>query len=151
MVVKREKSRSDVQQGIEKYVLENLGDELKAVLIQGYKLEKTVVDGYCCSGNEIIIVEVSAHIGKLKAGQRKKVLTDLFKMAYLKRIKEKEGFAVKCLMVFVDEDAASAFSDKTWGHDAADSFGIEMKVVKIPAIERSHIVNAQKEQDVTAR
>ena len=108
-----------------------------------------IVDGYWEEGNDVIIVEVWAHVGPAKPSQKKKVLTDVFKMVYIRKKLEAEERNVKSYMVFVDDIAARVLNGLSWGSKAAKEFKVESEVIPLTEAELSLIKKAQKDQDMT--
>jgi len=88
------------------------------------------IDGY--DSKENIVCEVYCGIGKLKAGQIKKVVTDGFKLIFFEKMNARDD-QKKCrkILLFVDEDVMKSFQSKSWYSMAFEKFDIETRFVKI--------------------
>lgn len=82
------------------------------------------LDGFA-AGSPPTLVEVFAHVGRSKSGQRHKIAHDMTKLLLAER-----RLAVPCRKVIaVIDGAALAHLDKGWGGEFARAFGIELKVL----------------------
>ena len=151
MTNKRIESRSNIQQGAGKMALQRFGKDLGVIFDEDKTIPGTLanVDGYHKADKKTIIVEVWAHIGPAKAAQKKKVLTDVLKLAYIKSYLNRTGGGreIECYMVFVDDEAAKVLTGETWGGKAAEEFGVDTMKVDLPDQMVSDIKKAQKGQD----
>lgn len=82
--MKRTASCSDVQQLAEQLMIREFSHQLerelgKATIPIGRA--KVTVDGFHRDENRVTLVEAWAHVGKAKAAQRNKVLSDMLKLA----------------------------------------------------------------------
>lgn len=141
---KKHPSLAEVQGEVEQYVIEQLQAE------DGYKKLKQGVrvpigNAYCQPDgvSRGKIVEVYARVGKLKAGQSKKVATDTLKFAAIQRQPDYEN--AKCEIWFVDEDAKGSVTG--WMKEAADELNVELKVLpNLPDRFRKKLLKAQEQQ-----
>jgi hypothetical protein len=90
--------------------------------------------------DESVFVEVFAHIGKLKGGQRHKVSTDALKLL---AIRETHPHA-RLILAFADDAAAASVSG--WRAGTLKANGIEIHVVSLSAADRARIEAAQVRQ-----
>ena len=104
-------------------------------------MTRSAVDGYCDSPR--IYCEVWAHIGKPKSAQKNKVMTDGFKLHYLREINGGDG---RCILLLADEVAAQHFQDDSWMAKCLKYFGIEVMVEKLDPEMEKKIIEAQKRQ-----
>ena len=82
------------------------------------------LDGFA-AGSPPTLVEVCAHVGRSKRGQRHKIAHDMTKLLLAER-----RLAVPCRKVIaVIDEAALAHLTRGWGGDFAREFGIELKVL----------------------
>lgn len=151
---KRTESASDTQKKVERLVLESLSIELNANLTGGrLRTGRSYieVDGIWLSKPEsrAVAVEVFAHIGRVKAAQRHKVQTDVFKLSLARQILIDDGFSeIHCIVAFVCEECSKAVTGKTWVGDAANQLGVVPKIVMIPDILRTELLAAQALQNL---
>ena len=87
-----------------------------------------------------VILEVFAHIGKLKGGQRHKVSTDALKLLAIR----KSHPDARLILAFADADAAASVSG--WKAETMRANGIEIHTVDLNAEDRSVIQAAQVAQ-----
>jgi hypothetical protein len=151
---KRVSSRSTAQQEIEAVILSRLSLVVEMPL-QGAKLKTgrshIALDGLGSEQHEksFVIVEIFAHVGRVKAAQRHKVQADLFKLSLAKAILLSQGVTlVRAIFVMVCEDCAKSCFGNTWISDAADAHGIEHLVLNIGPEEREALVSAQAKQNL---
>ena len=130
MAEKRVASDSKVQKEFEAYVLAALSVE-RGVKLVGSKLKTghsyIELDAFWedQGTNSAVVVEVFAHTGKVKAAQRHKVQTDVFKLSLARRILTEQGFTdIKAIVAFVCEDCARSLTGRTWVGDAAGELGV---------------------------
>lgn len=90
-----------------------------------------------------ILVEAWAHIGKLKDGQRNKILSDALKLLYIDK-KTKRSF--KKVILFSNEETMNCFLSNSWWSKALSDFGIELEFVEIDKETENMIIEAQKQQ-----
>lgn len=73
-----------------------------------------------------MLVEVFAHVGRSKSGQRHKIAHDMTKLLLAERL-----LGVPCRKVIaVIDEAAVAHLRRGWDGDFAEHFGIEVRVVQ---------------------
>lgn len=92
------------------------------------------------AADESVFVEVFAHIGKLKGGQRHKVSTDALKLL---AIRETHPNA-RLILAFADEAAATSVSG--WRAETLKANGIEIHIVPLSAEDRARIEATQAKQ-----
>ncbi len=151
---KRIMSNSSVQTGAEKILIQWLSEQLGVPLCESpFRMDgcRMRVDGYYCDNDHIIIVEAWAHIGKAKAAQKNKVMTDVLKLAYISDClaKESNSISVECYYVFADAAAAEVLTNLTsWNARAGQRFEIQARIADISDELRQNILQAQKQQDI---
>ena len=89
-----------------------------------------------------VLVEVWAHQGPVKSGQRTKVLTDAFKLAFVGR---ELGGARRLILLLSDDQAARKFAGG-WPAAALRQSGIEIRVVELDDETRNRVRAAQIRQ-----
>ena len=153
--LKRIKSDSAVQRGIEKSVREQLVEILKwHGTIEprriSYGAAVMEFDCYGESDGTVLLAEINAHHGSLKAAQRNKVLRDIFKMyAQSAEEYEKAGVtSVRMVIVFTNADASKFLDGRSWAAEAARKFAVESVVVPLKAAEIKALQKTQKDQDL---
>lgn len=126
-------------------MLEQLGREL-GVTFGKHRLASTggaavQVDGVCL--RPPILVEAFAHQGALRVGQKHKVTNDALKLAWA-------GATLlpgaRKILLFSDQAATTTFRSRSWAAAAITHFGIEVRVVGLPAEIRDSIRRAQERQ-----
>lgn len=111
---------------------------------------RVTVDGFHKDDRRVTLVEVWAHIGKAKAAQRNKVLSDMLKLALVTSVLRRSypGLNVESYLVFADVKAAKVVTGKGWASLAAKEFGVESKVIALSPDIVQAIREAQKKQDI---
>ena len=140
----RHASDSAKQREIEREVLAALSLELGVSIPSPLppQLATLKLDGYV-SGPVPVLVEVFAHVGPSKGGQRHKIAHDMTKLLLAEKLL---GVPCRELIAVIDK-AAIAHMAKGWDGAFADAFGIERKVV--PGFEDRH--EAMREVQVRQR
>jgi hypothetical protein len=108
------------------------------------------VDGFHRDGNRVTLVEAWAHVGKAKAAQRNKVLSDMLKLAFVSSVLQRSHptLNVESYLIFADVSAANVVSGNGWAALAAKEFGIAMQVIALSKEEIDTIKEAQRRQDI---
>ncbi|MBF0107150.1 MAG: hypothetical protein HQM16_17710 [Deltaproteobacteria bacterium] len=99
--------------------------EIKSKKINLTDGTSVVVDGV--DNNNNIFVEIYSHQGNLGPGQRKKILTDLFKLMIIKY--DKNVATNKYIYVFANNKIESYLTRNSWASHAVKIFGIILKNV----------------------
>jgi hypothetical protein len=134
-------SDSSVQLAAEVEIRAALQDEFgpglkpDTVLIDGATPVK--VDGV--SDDERVFVEIFAHQGPLKGGQRRKVALDVLKLITIGR----EHPDAQLVIALADETAAASLKSNTWLATALRLWKIDVVVVPITDDTRAQLVDAQ--------
>ena len=89
------------------------------------------------------IVEIYAHIGKLKGAQKDKVMGDILKLILIEKILKEKWTKVLC---FSDEAAADYVRGKSWVAEVVRLFDISVHTVTLPEEQLNMIKSAQKRQ-----
>lgn len=82
------------------------------------------VDGV--APDESVFVEVFAHCGPMKGGQRHKIDSDALKLITLAQSRP-----ARLILAFCDDDAARSVTGKSWRTEALRTWGIEVVVVDL--------------------
>ena len=90
-----------------------------------------------------IVVEVYAHIGKLKGSQSHKIKGDLLKLALIGK-KLEPGW--RKIMCFACEEAAKLVQGQSWVAHAAREFDVEIHVAPLPNERENEVISAQERQ-----
>jgi hypothetical protein len=90
-----------------------------------------------------VIVEVYAHVGKLKGAQLHKVKGDILKLILIEKKLGEEWNKILC---FADEAAAKYVRGRSWVAEAVRTFGIKVHVVNLPEEQLNCVRLAQKRQ-----
>jgi hypothetical protein len=135
-------SDSSAQIAAEATILAALGATLGIPLVQGqeFPIGTTHVRPDGVAADESVFVEVFAHIGRLKRGQRHKVSTDALKLLASRESRPD----ARLILVFADEVAASSVSG--WRAETLKANGIEIHVVALGPEDRAEIQAAQARQ-----
>jgi hypothetical protein len=99
------------------------------------------LDGFCES--PMILCEAWAHIGTPKSAQKNKVMTDAFKLLFVKALLKGNG---KCILLFADRDAAAHFQGKSWMAQCLREYDITVEVIELPPEVKDKVLKAQKRQ-----
>ena len=91
-------------------------------------------------GDPPVLVEAFAHVGRCKAGQRRKILQDMAKLLLAER---RLGRPCRKVVAVVD---AVAHIQRGWDGEFARAFGIETTVVAAPPDLRLALADAQRRQ-----
>lgn len=126
-----------------------LGRELGRATIPIGK-NKVTVDGFHRDENRVTLVEAWAHVGKAKAAQRNKVLSDMLKLAFVTSVLRKSfsNLKVDSYLIFADSAAAGVVSGNGWASLAATEFGIATRVIALSTEVINTIKEAQQKQDI---
>jgi hypothetical protein len=144
--VSAEPHRSDsaAQREAERVAVAQLGRDLgvsldpaELTLAEGIRVH---VDGYH-AGPPAIVVEVFAHQGPLKGGQRHKVMSDAFKLVAIGRTHP----GAQLLFVLTDPVAAAS-AQGGWRGAALKAAGVEVRTVALPAELMANVLAAQARQ-----
>ena len=153
--MKRSGSRSDVQQIAEELMIgefsRQVGRELVKATIPIGKANVTV-DGFYKDTHRVTLVKAWAHVGKAKAAQRNKVLSDMLKLALVASVLRRSypSLIVESYLVFADSAAAKVVSGMGWASVAANEFGIGTQVITLSEDVINTIKEAQRKQDIRA-
>lgn len=126
-------SDSSEQRAIEAEVLAAFSNELGVSVTSTAppQLSMLKLDGYA-SGPPPVLVEVFAHVGPSKGGQRHKIAHDMTKLLLAEKLL---GVPCRKVIAVIDKAAVSHLS-RGWNHEFAEHFGIEVRVV--PGFENRH-------------
>jgi hypothetical protein len=151
--MKRTASSSDVQQLAEGFMVSALSKDLGRTLTKAtvpIGKSSVSVDGFHREDGRVILAEAWAHMGKVRAAQRNKVLTDMLKLILIETALRRShpALAVECYLVFADATAASVVKGHSWAAAAASEFGIRPHVVTLSEDIIDAIREAQRRQDI---
>lgn len=135
-------SNSAAQVAAEWAILHKLGIVIDVALDQGASVPvgDSVVKPDGAAMDNSVFVEVFAHIGPLKGGQKHKVSTDALKLLAIRDTHPK----ARLILAFADEDAARSVSG--WKAATLEANGIEVRVVDLDEADRARIEEAQARQ-----
>jgi len=141
-------SGSAVQREAEQEALaafsKQLGIELRCksfALSEGASIQ---IDGVCegSAGVPSVLVEVFAHQGPLKAGQRHKLMSDAVKLLLAARRFDSEA----SLVLLVTDEQAARDLRTGWRAEGLRAFAIEVRVAQLPEQLRARLREAQARQ-----
>jgi hypothetical protein len=137
-------SDSAAQRDAEPLILVALGIKLGVVLAPK-RLDlpggaQCDVDGV--SADEMVLVEVFAHQGPLKGGQRGKIARDALKLITLGQ--DRPG--ARLIIALTDEASAKPLKAKSWLAEALATFKIEVVLVDLDEVTRAAVAGAQVRQ-----
>jgi hypothetical protein len=135
-------SNAEAQVMAEAAILDTLGKTLGVALKQGASvtLGASHVRPDGVAADESVFVEVFAHIGKLRGGQRHKVSTDALKLLAIRATYPD----ARLILAFADEEAAASVSG--WKAETLTANGIEIHAVALDHADRAKIEAAQARQ-----
>lgn len=121
-------SDSAEQRALEYEILVALAKELSVMFMHDVppELAGMKLDGYAC-GERPTLVEVFAHVGRSKGGQRHKIAHDMTKLLLAERLLD-----VPCrkIIAVIDEAAVMHLRRPGWNREFVDRFEIDVLVVK---------------------
>ena len=138
-------STSKEQQAAEIFILAAL-NKAEGFRLQSARLTlpsgcSVQLDGF--DGDNKVICEIYARIGKLKGSQPDKLASDFLKM----QLAEKElGGSFTKIFCFASEEASSCVKGSSWLAQAARQLGIKIKTISLPAELQADIKKAQSRQ-----
>ena len=149
----RTKSNAIVQVQAQSVMLAKFGEVIgKRLALNQIALDGILVqiDGYAETADEIVLAECWAHIGKAKVAQKHKIAADVLKLSLVaERLRNlHSNKAVKCFLLFADEDAADVVRSSSWLSAAAKHYGVVPWVVQLDETLLTMIRRAQKDQDL---
>ena len=95
------------------------------------------------AGEQIIVAECYARVGRLKAGHRRKLAMDALKLLALRQATADSG-RLRCLLVF-PEELAEALAGEGWFAEAL-RLSAELTPVALAEDERQRLLHAAKRQ-----
>jgi len=98
------------------------------------------VDGV--AEDESVLLEVFAHVGKMKGSQKHKVALDAFRLVTLKQSRPD----ARLILAFGDQAAATYALTTGWLAKALQVWGIDVMVVDIPSDLRDRLTATQLDQ-----
>jgi hypothetical protein len=132
----------DAEPLIRAKVAEHVGRELSPASIPLGHGTKVQVDGV--AEDETVFVEIFAHQGPLRGGQRHKVAQDALKLITIGRTHPD----AELILAFADDDAAAYASKGTWVAEALSTWGVSVLVVELDESVRDGIKHAQVKQEM---
>jgi len=150
---KRTASSSEVQQLAEQLMLSELSGQLGKTLAKAtipIGRAKVHVDGFYREDGLVIVAEAWAHLGKVKAAQRNKVLADILNLGLVNSALKRshQNLIVESYLVFADNVAATVVGGNSWAALAAKECGISVRVVVLATDILDTIREAQRRQDI---
>lgn len=153
--MKRKGSRSDAQRSAEPEALRVIAKHLNtSPLSQNHWLSigraRVCLDGFSETGEEVVLVEINARIGRMKTSTMNKVVKDACKLWFV-TTSEQERWSdkhIRKVLVFLDQAARDSFGPKSWNTAAFDLMGIERVICEMPELLRQELVDAQNRQDL---
>lgn len=124
--------------GVERKINVSLVPQSLALSSGGARVD---VDGV--SEDELVLVEVFAHQGQLKGGQRHKIAGDALKLITLARGRQPTP---KLILAFAEEQIATWAAGKSWLATALAVWGIDVIVVELDEGVRAGLREAQARQ-----
>jgi hypothetical protein len=122
-----QQSSSLVQQEAELLIRDRLSDDLHVNLAaKRLNLGKAFVDVDGVAEDESVLVEIFAHQGSLKHGQRHKVQGDVLKLITMGKTRP----ASRLIVAFCDQQAANGVTG--WLAHALEAWGVEKRTLKLP-------------------
>jgi hypothetical protein len=101
-------------------------------------------------GDRIVIGEAFARLSKLKAGQKRKILTDAFKLAFvtehLRKNHAGQNPKVEAYLVFASENVSATLKGEAWASGAIKAFGLEIRHYSLPAELEQKVTTAEQRQ-----
>lgn len=152
-MIKRNNSKSDVQQNIEKYMFEQIKIMLKDSLLLGdIKIQlgedaKVFICPDFYSPENKIIGEIHVHIGRLKGAQPDKIASDVLKMLLYEK---KSGGEWKKYIAVCCKEELEQLKGSSFLAQSIREYGVELLYVDLPAELRSALSESIKRQNLLA-
>lgn len=148
---KRIDSRSDVQLGLENYIMEMMQKKLGISVLEKnpYLMldedSKTSICPDFFSESERIIGEIHAHEGRLKPAQKNKIASDVLKMILYEKVRDCNfsKFIVVC-----DKEEYEQLSGASYLAEAIRKYEIKLLYVDIPVEYRKQLQDTMKKQNL---
>lgn len=150
-------SSSSIQMSIQEICLGKIKNELENctekefIFVEKYPTKDKInceFDFY--STDETIFGEIYAGIGTLKAGSKKKVLTDCFKLIYIEEVLRKKfnkkELKIRKVIVLVCKKVEAQFKGDSWAADAIEAFGIELIRIELTPSQIEELKEAKRLQ-----
>jgi hypothetical protein len=138
-------SDSEAQRRAESLILNAVALEV-GVALRPRRLElanDAVVDVDGVADDESVLVEIFAHQGQLKGGQRHKIAGDALKLTTIAR---ERTAPPRLILAFGDPDILRFFKGKSWLAAAINAWGIKIVVAELDVAARDEIRVAQARQ-----
>jgi hypothetical protein len=135
-------AQRDAEPLIREKIAEHIHQELSPATVQLPSGASVQVDG--ATSDESVFLEIFAHQGPLKGGQRHKVATDALKLITLGRSRPE----AQLIIAFGDSEAAAYATKGTWLSEALATWGIAVLVVELDQAVRDGIRAAQVRQEM---
>ncbi len=135
-------AQRDAEALIRVKVAEHIGRSLSSATVELSGGARVQVDGAASDGS--VLVEIFAHQGPLKSGQRHKVAQDALKLITLGRGRPD----AELFIAFGDTEAAAYATKGTWLSEALATWGVTVLVVELDQAVRQGIRAAQVRQEM---
>ena len=99
------------------------------------------IDGF--NANELVACEAFSRIGKMNAGQKRKLGNDILKLLLLERHLQ---IPIRKLIVLAGDDALASLTGKSWQAAAVREFGVEVFQIELSDATRIDLGAAQVRQ-----
>ncbi len=140
--VKEKDSSSLEQRDAEQPIRDSLAKQLHVVFEEPPEEVGTLRLDAFARGEEPILVEIFAHVGKSKSGQKRKISRDMTKLLLAEK---KVGRKCRKIIAVIDPEAI-IYSESGWDGEFAETFGIEFFVVKVPRQMQQETLQVQDRQ-----
>ncbi len=150
--MEKHKSDSSEQKEVEKNVIDWLRINIdQSIISKKFELDGVNFQMDACTEDGTILCEIYAGIDEIKAGQKRKIITDLFKLLLIEKLlDQKYGQSPReKYLVFVDKKVKAAFEGlklETWAKKGVETFGIKILVAEISKEDRQILEKAKKRQ-----
>jgi hypothetical protein len=149
MVEKRQKSRSDSQQDAERSAREAFGREIGVALERGSR-QGMDFDGVFDDGIRVVLVEITAQIGRQRGAQAKKICTDVLKLGLARALLQANAphTNIETYLVFIEADAMRLLEGDAWAARAAAHYNVTPRLVTIAPEIKAAVRDAKIDQDL---
>ena len=138
----RHKSDSTEQIDAERYILGEIAKR-ESLNFDDYADLGIVASPDGINQQKKVMVEVYAHIGRLKGAQLHKVKADILKLAYIER---KLGGNWKKIICYGCREAAFYLKGKSWAAEVAKALDIKVMVVPLSDEQKQNVLESQNLQ-----
>jgi len=123
----------------------------KAVQLDGCEIR---LDGYYEDENRVVVVEAYSRVNELKSGQKRKIMSDILKLAFLQATFDPTpSKKLEKYLLFANRNSATFLEGKSWAATARRGFGIEIHVIDLSdeSVDRLKAARRRQQKGMAAQ